>query len=250
MIKVDSLSKFIAAVDKIQTKWTNECGEYISPWFRGHSNAEFNLLPSILRENLLPNEDSYRHDFQLKSYPFLTDTFGVPQNNWEWYFIMQHYGLPTRLLDWTEGSLIALYFALFYKTDESNPCVWVLHPFEFNKFFKKTAALLSTEDELKGYLPEIWTKTKLPKYPAALQPIYKSKRIIAQKGCFTIHGEKAINIENIEGLKGYLIKIEIDFYQVDLIKGELNTAGITESTLFPELSGLARELKLYYTGHN
>ena len=31
---------------------------------------------------------------------------------WEWYFFMQHYGAPTRLLDWSDGDCLSLHFAL------------------------------------------------------------------------------------------------------------------------------------------
>jgi hypothetical protein len=47
----------------------------------------------------------------------------------EWLFLAQHVGLPTRLLDWTEGLLVAVYFAL----KETNPAVWMLDPVELNR---------------------------------------------------------------------------------------------------------------------
>jgi FRG domain len=251
-IKIKSLGKFMDAVNKIQSLWTEEeNGEFVFPWFRGHANADFKLLPSLYRnEKLRDNEDSYRHDFSQKGYPYLSDTaFGVPESDWDWYFLMQHYGLPTRLLDWTEGSLIALYFALFYKADEddSDPCVWMLNPFQLNKILHETDQIFVFNDKIvKSYLPEIWSSGRPPKNPIALQPFYKSKRIAAQKGNFTIHGNEDIPLDELEKLNPCLIKLTINYHEIDLIKDELLIAGITESSLFPELSGLARELKEYW----
>ncbi|HEX5150583.1 MAG TPA: FRG domain-containing protein [Parafilimonas sp.] len=249
--RAKSLSDFIKIVNDIQNQWTELEGEFIFPWFRGVSQASHKLQPGIYRkEGQDEYEDSYRHDFQQKGYPLLTDTtFGVPVSDWEWYFIMQHYGMPTRLLDWTEGSLIALYFALFYKdlSDSTNPCIWMLNPFWFNKILhKKSQIFLFTDQILKPYLSEIWSGEPLPKNPIAFQPAYKSKRIAAQKGCFTIHGSKKNPLEEIESLSACLQKIEIEYYYMDLVKAELSISGITESTLFPELNGLSRELKEYW----
>ena len=47
----------------------------------------------------------------------------------EWLFLAQHVGLPTRLLDWTEGLFVALYFALL----EKEPTIWMLDPIELNR---------------------------------------------------------------------------------------------------------------------
>lgn len=252
MIEVSTLGEYIGAVNKVQAQWSKqENGEFVFPWFRGQSNDLYSLLPGICREDgLCENEDSYRHDFQQKGYPYLTDTaFGLPVTDWEWYFLMQHYGLPTRLLDWSEGSLIALYFALFYKAndDYSNSCVWMLNPFDLNrKLHKRPVIFLFSDKEVTKYLPGIWSYKSLPEHPIAFQPAFKSKRIAAQKGCFTIHGKNQKPLEDLDELSGSLQKISIKYFNTDLIKGELIMAGITESTLFPELSGLARELVEYW----
>ncbi|QEC68308.1 FRG domain-containing protein [Panacibacter ginsenosidivorans] len=252
MTEITTLGEYINEVNKIQTRWTKEeNGEFIFPWFRGHANEAYHLMPSLYREKgLHENEDSYRHDFQQKGFPYLSDTtFGVPVADWEWYFLMQHYGLPTRLLDWTEGSLIALYFALFYKAkeDESNPCVWMLNPFALNRMLHRNEAIfLFTDKQVDDYLPAIWSGKNLPVHPIAFQPAFKSKRIAAQKGCFTIHGANQEPLDKTGTLDSCLKKIVIKYYNINLIKGELIVAGITESSLFPELSGLARELVEYY----
>jgi FRG domain len=250
--KVKTVSEFLKTVSDIQNEWTGLANdELIFPWFRGHANSSYLLTPGLYRASIDPdNEYSYRSDFMLKALPFLSDTtFINPSSDWDWYFLMQHYGLPTRLLDWSEGSLIALYFALFYKRedDEENPCVWMLHPFEFNRCLHKRDEILFYNHELvKPYIPALYSGASLPKSPMAIQPSYNSKRIVVQKGCFTIHGDNKISLEKIPALKNCLVKIEIEYYYIDLIKDELIMTGVTESSLFPELGGLARELLQYW----
>src|ERR1700747_1282643 len=108
-----SVGEFIQIINEINGKWTQEGNEKIYPWFRGHCINEHLLVPGAYRTiNAKKNQDSYRQDFQKKAFPFLNEAYGLPKDDWEWYFLMQHYGLPTRLLDWSEGSLIALYFAI------------------------------------------------------------------------------------------------------------------------------------------
>lgn len=84
-------------------------------FYRGQASTEFKLIPSIGRfgkegqeQILLQYEREIFEDFKRK-YSMYTDV--RPKNDMEFLFLAQHYGLPTRLLDWTYNPLIALYFA-------------------------------------------------------------------------------------------------------------------------------------------
>lgn len=236
--------------DHINFLWTYYGGDEF--WYRGVSNADYHLIPSIYRESIwdysFPMEKYIAHSFihRAKGYIQNSSSIGI----WEWYQIMQHHGLPTRLLDWTEGYLIALYFSVRKINRNNTPAVWVLNPNSLNNYSSGLYCIYftdpktrDTDDEIVDeYLP---TFKKPRELPIAIVPPYVNERMSSQKSCFTVHGKNKQGFEKIyNNNKGFqLAQLIIDPSKAQSIKNELFKMGITEATLFPDLEGLARELR-------
>ena len=220
-------------------------------WYRGVPKSTFRLIPSIYRNKVWSyNYGSAKviyHSFIHKARGYL---MSGNLGKWEWYQIMQHYTLPTRLLDWTEGSLIALYFACRNPNTKATPCVWLLNPFNLNKLSTKNESVFYTDkltrDEgdtiVDDYLND---DVQMPDFPIAIVPPYINKRMSAQRSCFTVHGEMKYGFENLFKANHdlQLVQLKISGKVAYEIKKELVKFGISESTLFPDLEGLAREIR-------
>src|SRR5581483_6663493 len=80
-------------------------GNPATVWYRGHSNGQWNLIPGLhRRSDGLAKEQALFNEFQR----FAARLFTKRDNDWETLFDMQHYGVPTRLLDWTEALGVAV----------------------------------------------------------------------------------------------------------------------------------------------
>src|SRR5438046_2852901 len=103
-------------------------------WFRGHSSADWELLPSLARRPDRSTEEMVLFKrFKQHAFPYLER---VPEYEWEWLFLMQHYAVATRLLDWTESPLVGLYFALLKAPKRGDKrkaaALWCLYPTQLN----------------------------------------------------------------------------------------------------------------------
>lgn len=254
-----SLTEFVDVVSKISNRWFANQKNW-GPWFRGHTNIEWRLTPKLYR-NIEPDrgirvvEDEIRQEFLMRGPSLGRER---PQNSWEWYFLMQHSGAPTRLLDWTEAALIALYFAVRDnrdKRDQTDATVWAIDPWSLNRDNLGIAEVIPP-GAATGVVPEHAAKYKLwlpDRYevekklsvalPIAVYPTHFSQRISSQRSCFTIHGSDPNGFERIFGnLFSGVARINIPVESLDAIEDGLSLAGIDEVTVFPDLDGLGRYL--------
>ncbi len=269
LLKYSKSKKYIIAniineILKYTDKWKYK-DKAACAWYRGQ-DGEFDPTPSIFRKNY--DEFNLNTMFRNRA-TALKDTPETGRMD-KWLFLMQHYGAPTRLLDWTESLTNALYFALdsFYKLCEckkkkQNPTIWVIHPYELNEisgmdFFPNTWVSdnfgceyfkLSFFQE-KSYKDKrvIYHDLSEFKYPIAIQANYSDMRLFSQQSCFTIHGtEKKGFCELLKNTsiiaKNHFLKFVIPNKYAKKLYNEVKAIGIKETNIFPDLDSLAKELK-------
>lgn len=230
---IDSLTKLI---EELENDFEGYGG---SIWYRGQTKESHTLLPSYLRDEFAP-EKTLLSAFKQNA-TMLTSQH--PITNFDWLFVMQHYGIPTRLLDWTESPLVALYFALKKPLDENDAVIWALKPTELNKNAgidedKEDFFIPSFDYEvIEGYSIESISNTPAKLNPVAVIATRNNPRIQAQMGVFTIHHKNKISIEDV-GNKSHIFKYIIKKESKEKMLKQLELLGINEFQLFPELSSI------------
>jgi len=121
---IRSTIELITAIQTDRKKWNPRT----KPWFRGESGNDPPLCPKIAKYST-EQENYLVQSFRRKA-GGLANTPHRGETD-KWLFLAQHYGVPTRLLDWTEGSLFALYFAI--NRSHPNPRIYMLNPFRLNE---------------------------------------------------------------------------------------------------------------------
>lgn len=264
-------------LDKLETLNETEFDDNVLVFYRGHSSKAFELKPSIYRKNeLISNEDRLFKDIIART----PNDFKGCNSTFEKLVKMQHYSLPTRLLDITSNPLVALYFAcadndrkgedgLLYRFEikesqlkyfDSDAVSVVANiarrPISFEvasimKYdrdeFNKQEAILYLLHEIRTEKPhfhDVIDKEDIGRV-FCVKPIFDNPRIIKQEGAFFLYG--------INGEKSKPADFPFEYTTYTVNKGDkqkilkqLESLGIDESTLFPEIEHVAKHLKEKY----
>jgi len=242
-VLVTSISAYFDHV----SSYISVTGTSVPFWFRGHASLTYKLVPSALRY-------SRRADRE-KALALLADfrrfaTFRLAHrpsegNPLEWMGIAQHYGVPTRLMDWTVNPAAALYFACSGSPKEDG-LVAVLNPLELNaRVAKRNPRVFDPQTDARivaGYLRLDGQERRVKgKATIAIAPTFNSERIVLQRGAFTLHGSHRFELDRKQAATLSYIPILKDYKQ--LLLNQLERIGVDEMSLFPEPEHVARQLK-------
>jgi hypothetical protein len=266
---IDNLSDIIEYLKK-------ELSDNQAYFYRGHSNLTWKLSPTIYRKiEWIQNEHNMFREILLRNYEDFINT----KSAFEKLTIMQHYGIPTRLLDITKNPLVALYFACSNLDDDKYPAeLLIFNPKpemikysdsdtisiisniakserdlnitnqkDFNTTYKPGLKLLHLIKEEKPYFDNKIIPTDLEK-TLVVKPINNNERIKRQQGYFFLFGIKG-NILNSAGInsiykRGNITpKYFIEEKNKSKIIDELESIGVSSDTLFPEIDKGAEFIK-------
>ena len=233
--QANSLAELFDAAKRAETQLAGQL------WFRGQENTRWQLVPSAHRRQAVLETQFVQH-FRIRA-PGLAANCPAHDDYVAWLPLMQHYGLPTRLLDWTESLLVAAYFATSNTSTNEDGAIWMLAPGNLNRRSIGNLIPFLSHPSVKSIVSAafgIQNGHLSPECIAALAP-RTDRRMTAQLGSYTIHRTRA-SLEEADDASGFLAKVSLPVSARAQLTGELSTAGIRRSTLFPDLQNLAAEI--------
>lgn len=227
-------------------------------WFRGHKSYDYKLNSGLYRISKSKKTIRTQENNIFNAFLNYGDGFcsSFPQNtNWNTLFLMQHYGLYTRLLDWTDSLITALYFAV-HDDSENNPCLWVLKPIKLNQNCRHLYAendehyheigLVTIDTIPKRVINYIeYYKDNLDISSFAIMPRRNNDRLVSQNGFFTVQGTENLPLEeeykNKIGKCLFCIKLKRE--DINEYKNFLKLSGINYYSLYGGVDGLCKYIK-------
>lgn len=228
--------------------------------YRGSCNADWPLLTSLDRlggttppHTKIGLEGPILRHFVRYSRPHLA----TPVNEWELLVAAQHHGVPTRLLDWSYSPLIAAHFATLHDEKDMNRAVWRLDWKAMHQSFGLPDLVFLIQDleplfRERAFTP--WTlfeeQHEAGPFACLLEPPSLDARLVAQAAAFTLCSDKSRSFDNFlnqHGISAVLTQFVIPAAKVRRIRDQLDLVGIDERRLFPDLDGVAAELRRYYS---
>ncbi|MGR9237105.1 FRG domain-containing protein (plasmid) [Rhizobium leguminosarum] len=206
-------------------------------WYRGVTSGNHTLRPTLVRfANGVTKE---RELFERFNQIARGSEFGlVEADEWDILFQMQHFGVPTRLLDWSEVFGIAVFFATLASREPNDSHIYVLNPRRLNEKAGKETLLDDFDRKDFRYRSVFWEgKPFKPTVPIALDPVHSNSRLAAQTGRFTVHGVDLRALEEIAPDCVQRVKLPKEAFPAAY--EFLRLAGINELRVFPDVGGAA-----------
>lgn len=217
-----------------------ELGDPREIWYRGHSNHAWHLTPSLLREDEWEKKEK---ELFLEFTKTASRLFEKRANDWETLFDMQHYWIPTRLLDWTTVMGVAIAFILHSEySDAEDSALYVLDPLALNRLSGRDDVINVPEDKSFEYKTIYWEKRPVQiEKPLAIRPLQQSDRLRAQKGTFTVAGTLEAGFETAANncFKKIILPSDAKSEARDFLKW----ANLDEYTIYPDIVGMAYHIK-------
>lgn len=263
MKNVGTVNTFINNLRNIQAQLRDELNG-VSLFFRGHANKDWSLTPGIYRTNAAIKKEDYLIHNLIRHCPI---DFQNCKSSFEKLVKMQHYELPTRLLDISMNPLVALYFAVAGETDKDGELlIFLIRNEDLSNFDdnwvnilswlsfmpeeivnvesdrKKWKILINNLRYLQEPIPYLKNADDLSKVLCVL-PKLDNPRIIRQHGAFFLFGISKGMKENMAILDVSTIKMRIPSARKDEVLKQLDQLGINEKFCFPEIDKVAHYLK-------
>lgn len=218
-------------------------------WFRGCQDASYKLEPTLMRDTKDLSDrdhDLVERDLFFEFQALARELRHQGLKDWEYLFYARHFGLPTRVLDWTDTFGVALYFALegIALLPTTEPAICIINPYALNhetldeRDITLPRYLGVVDDEYLDFGEMLAANGKWAwDGPVAIYPIQLNDRVRAQRGWFTIHGNDRRSLD--EQFPAQVIKLILGKNSHDEIREFLELAGFNRFSIYPDLDNLA-----------
>ena len=292
--EIRSVAQYLEIIRKLDKAYAKDGGlnNPVSSKFlyRGMAHKSWPLLPGIFREIgtayegweagthkylTFSTEQRILQHFRQEAAAYVTQN--RDESDIWWVELAQHYGVPTRFLDWSENPLVALYFACENNSQEEEAVVWMLNRLNYNRYIKELDPaydFIEDEGARRQAISNLIGLTECEggacqlsplRLPFLYSPYLFDGRMSAQSSWFMVWGNNMRPFQQMVDHKNYmklpeetcalcagddsddfLFQYIIPVCAKQQIVRELDMLGINGKTLFPGLDGVGKHIERIY----
>ena len=235
--------------------WNDELGLFRSSFaYRGGSDAAAGLSSGLVR---LGGDTELERQLMRAFRKYARLDAVAHDTAWDWLALGQHHGLPTRLLDWSYSPLVAAHFATLGDAP-ADRVIWQLDWKRVHRQFgfPELALLIDDLHRLVGrdgrFTPwrMIGEGSHLKPFACMIEPPTLDARISAQSATFTLCSDTSKSLDQFlaeHGLADALTRFVVPQSARSMVRDQLDLVGMDERRLFPDLDGVAAQMRRYYS---